>query len=150
LDEEQSWGPIFTSITNNFAARVSGVTLNTRFTTTKIVSYGKEDQLYDIAFVSWVFSLIDENQKIKGILQALEHLIRENGYLIITDRYEEKVREKIKNALLNSSGLNLLESSNRRIENCGIDVPEDLKDQFRVRLSGDAAYWVLQKYTPEF
>ena len=62
VDSESSWETIYGDLTKNFVNRISNVTLKTRFFGGNISSYTVK-VLYDVAFVSWPFSLIKKDQK---------------------------------------------------------------------------------------
>jgi ribosomal protein RSM22 (predicted rRNA methylase) len=150
VDSESSWETMYEDLTQNFAKRISNVTLKTRFISSSIETHAKTAKvLYDIAFVSWLFSLIKKNQDIIGILNVLGSLLRENGYLVVADRFEPNVVAMISNAIENADGFILMEND-RQIQWCGVMFPDELRDKFKVRLNADSAYWVLQKYSIEF
>jgi len=150
VDSESSWKIMYRDLTQNFVNRISNVTLKTRFISSDIGSYAKTvTVLYDVAFVSWLFSLINKSQEIENILNVLESLLRENGYLVVADRFEPKVVSRISNAIESADGL-VLKENDRQIQWCGVMFPDDLRDKFKVRLKADSAYWILQKYSPEF
>jgi len=150
VESEYSWKTMYGDLTQNFASRISNVTLQTRFSSSDIETHAKTVTVpYDLAFVSWLFSLIKTSQEILSILNVLESLLREDGYLVIADRFEDKVVTRISSAIENADGL-ILKENDRQIQWCGVMFPDDVRDKFKVRLKADSAYWVLQKYSPEF
>ena len=76
----------------------------------------------------------------------LKGLIKEGGYIVVADRFEDKVVERISNAIEKVTGLTLKEQD-IHIEWCGVMFPDELKDAFQIRLKADVAYWILQKYS---
>ena len=150
VDSEDSWETIYKDLTHNFANRINNVKLKTRFISSNIETYAKTVRvLYDVAFVSWLFSLIKKTEEILSILNVLESLIKEDGYLVVADRFEDKVVKVISNAIKQADGL-ILKENDRHIKHCGVAFPDDIRDKFKVRLSADSAYWILQKYSLEF
>jgi len=150
VESEHSWKTMYRDLTRNFASRIGNVALKARFLPSDIETHAKTGtSLYDLAFVSWLFSLIETSQEILGILNVLQSLLREDGYLVIADRFEDKVVERISGALEDADEL-VLKEYDRQIQWCGVMFPDDLRDRFKVRLYADSAYWILQRYSPEF
>jgi len=150
VEAEYSWKTMYEDLTQNFANRIRNVALKTRFLPTDIETHADTvTVLYDLAFVSWLFSLIETSQEILDILNVLKSLLREDGYLVIADRFEDKVVARISKAIENADGL-VLKENDRQIQWCGVMFPDDVRDKFKVRLHADSAYWIVQKYSPEF
>lgn len=146
VDSQSSWETMYGDLTKNFAKRISNVTLKTSFTSSNIETHAKTVKvLYDIAFASWLFSLIKKSQEILNILKVLESLLKEDGYLVIADRFEDKIVNAISNSIKKADGL-ILREYDRQIKHCGVAFPDSLRDKFKVRLYADSAYWILQKY----
>lgn len=150
VESEYSWQTMYEDLTQNFVNRIRNVTLKTRFLPSSIETHTETvTVLYDLAFVSWLFSLIETSQEILSILNVLGSLLREGGYLVIADRFEDKVVTRISSAIENANEL-ILKENDRQIQWCGVMFPDDVRDKFKVRLKADSMYWILQKYSPEF
>ena len=150
VESEYSWQTMYEDLTQNFVNRIRNVTLKTRFLPSSIETHVETvTVLYDLAFVSWLFSLIETSQEILSILNVLGSLLREGGYLVIADRFEDKVVTRISSAIENADEL-ILKENDRQIQWCGVMFPDDVRDKFKVRLKADSMYWILQKYSPEF
>lgn len=147
VESEDSWKTMYEDLTQNFANRISNVTVKTSFLPSNIETHAETvTWLYDVAFVSWLFSLIKTSQEIEilNILNVLKSLLREDGYLVIADRFEDKVITRISSAIENADRL-ILKENDRQIQWCGVMFPDDVRDKFKVRLNADGMYWVLQK-----
>ena len=150
VDSEKSWKNIFEDLTHRFANKISNIELKPRFFPSDLKNYANRAKvLYDIAFVSWLFSLVDKPQEILSILNTIKQLLNEDGYLIVADRFEDEVVANISEAVGNIDGLILIEHD-RQIQWCGVMFPEDIKDVFKVRLRANGAYWILQKASELF
>ena len=74
----------------------------------------------------------------------LESMLKENGYLVVADRFQNNVVKCISDAIENVDGLKLKEYD-RQIAWCGVMFPDEHRDIFKVRLNADSAYWILRK-----
>lgn len=142
IDREASWEEIYHDLAHRFAKRVENAKLKTGFSSSDVTSYVSHKQ-YDIVFISWMLSEMDEQDRPQA-LEMARKLVTPQGYILVTDRLEEAVVESISTIVGGTSGLELQRHDKVQGVYCGVSFPDDLKELFKVRLLGDIAYWVLQ------
>jgi hypothetical protein len=142
IDCEASWEAIYQDLAHRFAEGVQNVTLKTTFSSSDVTSY-VPDRKYDIVFISWMLSEMDEQDRPRA-LEIARDLVTPQGYILVADRLEEAVVESISTIVGGASGLELQRHGKAQKVYCGVSFPDDLKELFKVRLLGDIAYWVLQ------
>jgi len=148
LDCEASWEDIYHDLAHRFAKRVKNVKLKTGFNSSDVTSYVPDKQ-YDIVFISWMLSEIDEQERPQAV-EIARDLATPQGYILVTDRLEEAVVESISTIVGGTTGLELQGHDKVQGIYCGVSFPNDLKELFKVRLSGDTAFWILQRRPKEF
>jgi len=145
IDAAISWKPMYKDLTQVFAKRIKNVKVKTRFVNFDLTSttYGC-DQLYDIVFISWILSHIDDHRR-SSILKTSRNLVKPQGYILITDRTQETLVKNITSSLNKVYGGSWIKRKGKLTHHCGIDFPEDIKNEFQVRIYCNSNYWLLQR-----
>lgn len=147
IDAEISWKTIYEDITQAFAKQIGNVKLKTRFVTYDLTSATYDPhQLYDIVFISWILSQIDDqySSRISRILGTSRNLIKPQGYILVTDRAQETLVENITSSLNEVCGTSWTKKKGQLRHHCGVTFPEDIKNDFQVRIYCNSNYWLLQ------
>jgi len=147
VDREASWKPIYEDLASRFAKQMKNVKLKTSFITCDAASYNS-DKRYDIVFVSWILSQVDERDRRK-ILKIAGGLTAEEGHIIVTDRLEPLLITNLSTLIKEIEGLTILEHD-KLTDHCGVTFPEEIKETFEVRILLRTAFWVLQRSSNEF
>lgn len=145
VDAAISWKTMCENITQAFAKQVGNVRLKTRFAAYDLTSATYDlDQLYDIVFVSWILSEIDDHDRSR-ILKTSRNLVKPQGYVLVTDRTQETLVGNITSSLNNVYGPSRIKKTSQLTHHCGVTFPEDIKDEFQVRINCNSTYWLLQR-----
>jgi len=150
IDATISWKTMYEDITQVFAKQIKNVKLKTRFVTYDLTSATYHShQLYDIVFISWILSQIDDQYRSR-ILETSRNLVKPQGYVLVTDRTQETLVENIASSLNEVDGLSWIKKEGQLRHHCGVTFPEDIKDDFQVRIYCNSTYWLLQSCESEF
>ncbi len=142
IDHEASWEPIYQDLVQRFAEWVKNIKINSRFFQIDITSDITAGQ-YDVVFVSWILSEMNNKER-SGVLTKARDLARSEGYILITDRLETDLVEKISSLTRQVEGWNLIHHNPKWEKNCGLDFPPD-SGIFEPKYNCSTAYWVLKK-----
>jgi hypothetical protein len=145
IDAAISWKPVYDDIAQAFAKQVGNVKLKTRFVAYDLASTTYNGhRLYDIVFISWILSQIDDDDRSR-ILKASKNLVRPQGYILVTDRTQKALVENITSSLNEVCGASWIKKTNQLTHHCGVTFPEDIKNEFQVRINCNSTYWLLQR-----
>lgn len=145
IEREASWATICDDLTQRFAEKIKNVKLKARFIPLDVVLASYDlDRLYDIVFVSWMLSQVEEQDRSR-VLEMARSLAEPEGYILVIDRIEPAIVEDISSTLSGIDGLNLIKKEGEVRGHCGVTFPPDIKDIFQVRIFCRATYWLLQR-----
>lgn len=150
VDVAISWKTMYEDITHLFAEQIKNVKLKTKFVAYDLISATYDsDQLYDIVFISWILSQIDDQYK-SMIMETFRKLVKPQGFVLVTDRTQKTLVENITTALNEVDGLFWIEKEEQLVHHCGVTFPKDIKDDFQVRIFCNSTYWLLQSSENDF
>ena len=141
IDCEASWEDIYHDLAHRFVKRVKNIKLKTGFNSSDVTSYVSDKQ-YDIVFISWLLSEMDE-QDSSNVLDAARNLAAPLGHILVIDRDESSLVSRISALIGTAQGLALVEHQSKYIHSI-VDFPPDIKATFSPDMGCDCAYWVLQ------
>jgi hypothetical protein len=145
VDNISGWKPIYKDLVNFFAEKTTNIKLNAKFMQFDVSITGyKSDRFYDLVFISWILSHIPQLNRAR-VLRTARDLAKLHGHILVSERKEEAVVKDTSNLLKGISKLTLLELEKETSGHCGISFPDEIYDKFRVRVSCDSNYWLLQK-----
>lgn len=143
IDREACWEPIYQGLVWCFAEWVKNIRVNPRFFQIDVTSNFTAGQ-YDVVFVSWILSEMNNMDRF-GVLTKAPDLARSRGYIVITDRPEQALAKEMSSLVEQIQGCNLVNHGTMSEIYCGVHVPDEIRDTFRVQLKCNAAWWVLKK-----
>ena len=148
IDCEASWEEVYHDISRQFTNYVGNVKLKAGFSCYDVISYISEKR-YDIVFISWILSEMNEQDRFK-VLKVACDLVTPQGYIIVMDRWETAVVENISSLVREIPELTVQAHEERWTQHCGVSFPDDIFELFKVRSFCDIAYWVLQFPSNDF
>ena len=80
VDSEASWDAIYNNILHEFENYITNLELHTGFICSDITNYVSEKK-YDIAFISWVLSEMNERDRDR-VIKVVRDLVIPEGYII--------------------------------------------------------------------
>lgn len=148
FDSEMSWKPIYNNLTKEFSSYLKNISIQPHF---HKWDFGKkswvvpDEESYQIVFVSWLLSEVnDEGKRLEVLKQALR-TICENGYVIVAERTEQSLTTIVSKVLRDISGaIKVIDEKGNHAGNCGLDLNQ-IWDDFEPQAKYQTAYWVLRK-----
>jgi hypothetical protein len=145
VDREPSWKTIYLDLANYLVKINRNINLTAEFIPSDIINYSINWQ-FDIVFIPWVLSEIEENYRLYLIKHAIE-LTTTQGLMLLTDRVEDALIDSISNKVEKSDGIIIERIGTISGMWCGISFPEETRNLYGIRCVSTAAYWVLKKTT---
>jgi len=142
IDSEASWREMYHDITHRFKGYVENVNLRTGFRTHDACSYSSTNR-YDIVFISWILSEMNDQDRPK-VLNVAGNLVTPEGYIVVMDSWEDTLVENVSELVSRNTGLIEQGHDPRCTRHCGVALPDELREVFKYRLNADTAYWVLR------
>jgi len=147
FDFEMSWKPIYDDLLTKFSSYLGSISIKPRFhkwdfqTTLWTTS---NDKPYQVVFVSWLLSEIDDKDKRSEVLREVLKSICKNGYVVVADRTELSLIQTISEFVNETSGWKTVDVNTLHEGNCGLEL-ESIWQDFSPQANYSTAYWVLQK-----
>lgn len=149
LDKTPSWEPFHDHVVEGFASRTSiserllGFISEDATRPAQIMRIASSAPVH-LAFVPWVLSEKGNDNLARALLQTAIDLVGNWGFVIITDRTESKLVDKV-NCLINQfHGVRIVYHERYCSRPISVQIPPEIRVRFGPKCNAVTAYWVLQ------